>query len=623
MSIIPRKIKGKTIAALAVLCATAFFGQVVVVTMMAKPAQLLDQHERDVSETSRKALELALLQRSIRLDVVQVQQFLTDVAATRGLDGLDDGFALAEEHAASFSRDVVTAKSVATELGAMDTVKALAEVENAFPAYYAAGQKMAHAYVEGGPPLGNTLMGPFDEAATHLAEAVGVTSTSVDTVLKQLEAQGETVRIEAETTLSNAFGVAGLTILLTAALGLVVAMMVVRQFLNPLGALTGAFNRLAAGAGDVEVQGLDRKDEMGDLARAYHRFRQQSREKLEAEADAAERRREIEQERGSHLAEQNRSLEGQLAAVTEIGRGLAKLAEGNLTYRITASFPEGYEKLKSDFNGAIASMERTIGIISDAGGTIRIDTADISRAAEDLSARTERQAASLEETAAALGQITSNVRQTAQGADYARQLTEKARSQAEESALVVADTISAMAGIEKASIEISGISSVIDQIAFQTSLLALNAGVEAARAGDSGRGFAVVAQEVRALAERSATAAKEITALIASSGRQVNRGVELVSQSGTVLGLILEEVNELTGVVKTISGTTEQQAASLAEVNIAINQIDLMTQQNAAIAEQSTAASISLVSKADELMTLMGKFHTEASAPAHRLRAAA
>lgn len=624
MFIVPQSLRAKTLIALVVLCSTAFAGQLFVGAMLSKPASMLDDHATEVRATSKKALELALLQRSIQLDVVQVQQFLTDVSATRGLDGLDDGFDLAEEHAVSFARNIAAAKSVAADLGAVDAVQALAGAEEAFPAYYEAGKRMARAYVEGGVELGNPQMGPFDEAATRLADAVGATSSSIDAALANLEETSDAVRADASGTLTRAYGVAFLIVLVTMLLGGLVALMIVRNFLNPLRALTGAFNQLASGAEDWQVQGAERKDEMGDLARAYVRFRQQAQQKRAAEADAEDRRRQIEEERGVHVADQARSLADQTSAIAEIGRGLSKLAEGDLSFRIVTSFPSGYESLKIDFNNAIASMERTIGVITDAGSTIRIDTSDISRAAEDLSLRTERQAASLEQTAAAIAQITDTVRRTAQGADHARQLMDKAKSQAEQSAQVVAETIDAMAGIEKASQQISGISSVIDQIAFQTSLLALNAGVEAARAGETGRGFAVVAQEVRALAERSATAAREISTLIESSGRQVTRGVELVSQSGSVLGLILEEVNELSGVVTTISGATEEQAESLAEVNIAIGQIDQMTQQNAAIAEQSTAASVSLVSKAGELMDLMGKFSTGRSSVQHQeLRVAA
>jgi methyl-accepting chemotaxis protein len=173
---------------------------------------------------------------------------------------------------------------------------------------------------------------------------------------------------------------------------------------------------------------------------------------------------------------------------------------------------------------------------------------------------------------------------------------------------LVRDTVQAMSGIETSSKQIGTIIGVIDEIAFQTNLLALNAGVEAARAGDAGRGFAVVATEVRALAQRSADAAKEIKALIAASEHQVETGVKLVSETGQALGRIVAQVTQLNGLVMELAASAKEQATGLGEVNSAVNQMDRVTQQNAAMVEQSTAASHSLSDEAEELARLVGQF---------------
>jgi methyl-accepting chemotaxis protein len=239
---------------------------------------------------------------------------------------------------------------------------------------------------------------------------------------------------------------------------------------------------------------------------------------------------------------------------------------------------------------------------------IRSGAGEISTAADDLSRRTEQQAASLEETSAALDQITATVRKTAEGAGHARQVVSSAKQQAQLSGEVVGNAVAAMGHIEKSSAQIGQIIGVIDEIAFQTNLLALNAGVEAARAGDAGRGFAVVAQEVRALAQRSAEAAKEIKGLIQASSGQVALGVELVGETGKALARIAAEVTEIDGAVTEIAASAQEQSTALAEVNTAVNQMDQVTQQNAAMVEQSTAASHSLAQEAEQLATLVGRF---------------
>ena len=290
--------------------------------------------------------------------------------------------------------------------------------------------------------------------------------------------------------------------------------------------------------------------------------------------------------------------------------GLEKLAEGDLQFRLTEPLPPHYEKLRADFNAAVAQLQDTVSVIGRNTHAIRAGAGEIASAADDLSHRTEQQAASLEQTAAALDQITATVRKTADGADHARDVVGKAKADAERGGVVVREAVLAMGEIESSSHKVAQIISVIDEIAFQTNLLALNAGVEAARAGDAGRGFAVVAQEVRALAQRSAEAAKEIKTLISASTAQVGSGVKLVGETGESLERIVAQVADINGVVLEIAASAKEQATGLAEVNGAVNQMDQTTQQNAAMVEQSTAASHSLAQEADDLARLLRRFRT-------------
>ena len=256
----------------------------------------------------------------------------------------------------------------------------------------------------------------------------------------------------------------------------------------------------------------------------------------------------------------------------------------------------------------VTQLAAALGNVSHAAEGVRSSSKEIATASNDLSHRAEQQAASLEETAAALNQITTAVGKTAEGARHAKEVVGDARGEAQESSEIVRLAIDAMGEIEKSSSQIGQIIGVIDEIAFQTNLLALNAGVEAARAGDAGRGFAVVASEVRALAQRSAEAAKEIKGLIHASTAQVSKGVDLVTQTGDALGRIEAKVLEINTVVTDIAAGVQEQATALKEVSSATNQMDQVTQQNAAMAEQTTAASHSLSEQSEKLTSLIGQF---------------
>jgi methyl-accepting chemotaxis protein len=357
------------------------------------------------------------------------------------------------------------------------------------------------------------------------------------------------------------------------------------------------------------IAGEARKDEIGSMARALGVFRANALALVKVSADASLLESDLNVARGRDDAERKVLADLQALVVSETGAGLTALAAGDLAHRIEADFPGDYVRLKDDFNAAMEKLEDAMGVIGANASAMHSGAGEISQAADDLSRRTEQQAATLEETAAALDQITATVKRTAEGAERAGTVVAGAKSAAEESGLVVGRAVAAMGEIERSSDQISQIIGVIDEIAFQTNLLALNAGVEAARAGDAGRGFAVVASEVRALAQRSAEAAKEIKALIAASSGQVKNGVGLVGETGQALTAIVERVAEINGLMAEITASAKEQATALTEVNTAVNQMDQTTQQNAAMVEQSTAASHNLSQEAEELATLVGKFH--------------
>ncbi len=302
------------------------------------------------------------------------------------------------------------------------------------------------------------------------------------------------------------------------------------------------------------------------------------------------------------------AAEHQEVVVDAMSEGLAKLSDGDLTYRMRQAFPEEYLELQKEFNLTMDNMHEVMAFISANASGMFAGAGEITQAADDLSRRTEQQAASLEETAAALDEITATVKRTAEGANKASNVVATAKSDAEVSGQVVRSAVSAMSEIDKSATEITQIIGVIDEIAFQTNLLALNAGVEAARAGDAGKGFAVVASEVRALAQRSAEAAKEIKGLISTSSSQVKTGVDLVGKTGDALQRIMTQVAEISGLMTEIASSAQEQSTGLSQVNTAVNQMDQMTQQNAAMVEESTAASHALANEAKELSQLVARF---------------
>ena len=384
---------------------------------------------------------------------------------------------------------------------------------------------------------------------------------------------------------------------------------------HPLQGMTKAMRRLAEGDSTIEVPAQGRADEIGQMARAVLVFRDAAAENARLEREARDHRASAERDREQAEAAQSEAIRRERAIVaSSIGVALARLADMDLAYRITADIPAAYRDLKTDFNAAMAQLERAMRAVMGGIVVIRGGAQDIAKAADDLSMRTERQASSLERTSAAVEQIAGTVKTAAHGAAHAQAAVAAADEDAKKSARVVGEAVEAMDAIAQSARQINQIVGVIDEIAFQTNLLALNAGVEAARAGEAGRGFAVVAPEVRGLSQRSAAAAKEIKALIAESARHVGHGVKQVGETGRALERLLEQVAEINVVVADIAAGTKEQASGLAEVNVAINQIDGMTQRNAAMVGDSTAATHRLSQETEQLSQLIGQFRLSAGA---------
>jgi methyl-accepting chemotaxis protein len=386
-----------------------------------------------------------------------------------------------------------------------------------------------------------------------------------------------------------------------------------RSLAGVLARLTGTMSRLAAGDLSAEVEGGSRSDEVGAMARAVEVFKDNGMKARALEQESAQQRTETEEQR-RRSAEQERERAQAMAQATDgLAGGLKQLAGGNLSIELSEAFSSEFESLRNDFNRAVVQLRTTMAAVSDATGSIDSGSREISNSADDLSRRTEQQAASLEETAAALDQITTNVSNSTTRAEEARSVAIQANESARHSGEVVASAVDAMGKIEQSSNQISSIIGVIDEIAFQTNLLALNAGVEAARAGEAGKGFAVVAQEVRELAQRSATAAKEIEGLIKNSSGEVASGVKLVRDTGHALKTIEGYIVTINQHMDAIATSAREQSLGLSEVNTAVNQMDQVTQQNAAMVEETNAAGATLAQEAGRLRELISKFELGSS----------
>jgi methyl-accepting chemotaxis protein len=297
-----------------------------------------------------------------------------------------------------------------------------------------------------------------------------------------------------------------------------------------------------------------------------------------------------------------------------LAQALAKVSHGDLTTKLQG-LPKEFEQVRFDFESMCECIDQALSGVSQTSEQIRVGSSEIRAASDDLSQRTESQAAALEETAAALDQLTAGVNRAAKGASEVNHSVTETEAEAREGGKVVTEAVAAMDGIQKSAQEIGSIVNVIDSIAFQTNLLALNAGVEAARAGDAGKGFAVVANEVRALAQRSAEAAQNIKDLIGGSVRQVERGVSLVGRSGEVFGRIVEKVSGVTELASSISELAQEQAQQLSQVNAAVGDMDRMTQQNAAMVEETTAAARNLAQQSEDLAKLVTMFKLAGAVP--------
>jgi methyl-accepting chemotaxis protein len=479
----------------------------------------------------------------------------------------------------TFAADAETAWNKYQSLEAGDAERVyIAKIAEAKAAYEPLQATLVEKLKTGGLPAATAYYsGPMRDTFDRLMKAVDEDSKFNDEGSEIAGARAEELSASARLWIYVALAFA-------AAFCAAAGYILVRSISRPLTNMTEAMGELARGNLAAHVPHADQQDEIGKLAETMTTFKNQ-------------------------LAEAERAKEEQTQViVSSIGTGLDHLAKGELTHRVTADLTGAFAKLKDDFNLAMERLQDTIKNVLNSTHQIDNNASEISTAADDLSRRTEQQAASLEETAAALEEITATVKKTAINAKEASGSAAGAKNAAENGGRVVETAIKAMDAIAQSSKQITDIIGVIDEIAFQTNLLALNAGVEAARAGEAGKGFAVVASEVRALAQRSSEAAKQIKALINTSSGHVGEGVKYVGETGTALERIVDQVIQINALVGEMAQAAEQQSSGIEQVNTAVAQMDQVTQQNAAMVEESTAAARNMAGETKGLTELIGFF---------------
>jgi len=435
-------------------------------------------------------------------------------------------------------------------------------------------------------------------------------SALTNKLLKASDAASDATLEVTNRTIRETYAFVGLALLLIAGGAIYLA---IAGITRPIRAIAGTLDTMARGDMNLDIPGSARRDEVGMIARAALSFRDQSQETLRVRQAAAEAAQREAQRAEQDYHEKTRAAAELTSVVERLGAGLRHLAAGDLSRKLEGEFAGAYAKLRDDFNMAIDRLSETIGSVSQSARIVETGSQRLLEASSELASRAERQADTLQESSAAMRDLAEAVTQTAQASTTTKDIISAAQVEATDSINVVRKTEEAIERIKGSSQKIGAIISVIDEIAFQTNLLALNAGVEAARAGEAGRGFAVVASEVRALAQRSADAAKEIKGLISQSTNEVTTGVDLVKATGATFDRIKSQVTVIDGGIADIAGQAIDQSNKLRQVNMALLEIDQATQQNAAMADETSAACGALSQQCAQLSELVGRFRLAGS----------
>ncbi|KJF69226.1 methyl-accepting chemotaxis protein [Rhizobium nepotum] len=549
------------------------------------------------ADVLRKHMQADMMHDALRSDVLAA---ILSTDASMGLD-LKEVKADLAEHETTFREMIEANKSLSA---GTDVKPVIDSVEKPLLAYIDAADAVV-SLAGTGSTEAIKLMPEFMRQFSTLEKAMETAGDQIEALSNAASTESEKTKTTINLILK---GLLVLAALFSAGLFLLTRKSVIRPILR----LSENMETLAGGDTSHPPSGTDRKDEIGSMSGAVEIFRQAAiaNRALEEQAAAARQQAEADQESARRQAEEDAS-ERLRIATSGLAAGLKRLASGDLAFQLDEAFAPQFEALRHDFNSSVRQLAETLFAISDGIGTIDGSSREIAAGAGDLSRRTENQAASLEQTAAALDEITVNVSNSNKRAAEARLAATDANHSALKSVEVVGHAEEAMRRIETSSRQITGIVGVIDEIAFQTNLLALNAGVEAARAGEAGKGFAVVAQEVRDLAQRAAKAASEIRDHIRQSSTEVESGVKLVLDTGMALKDIGERIAGIDRHMNAIATSAAEQSTGLAEINAAVNAMDQATQQNAAMVEQSTAASATLATETAKLRALVSRFRLE------------
>ncbi len=663
-------IKFKIFAAITAILLVTWGGIGTAIYTLSNQKSSLYENEAQVERISKDTIPLVVAIKDINEDIILVQGWLTDISATRGLPGFDDGFNEAMRFSVKFKQDVKNAITYANELGFTEIVSDLDDLPETFDAFYTGGQKMANTYIRSGPAGGNVMMEKFDTVAAEMGGALKELinnveeKTSIDLGLLSLKSQR--LQTQNNSLVFTLMLFAGISALIT-----ILTITFVRSTLQKVfDALDSDISTVMSNDMDTPLLlETDRSDEFLAVAVALHELRKNISENQRKEVELSETReheaekiremqrieRNAEAERIAKREEELESVrkrdqkaaeeisvvvaacskgdfsqrletsdkEGVLGEICEginrigdktsngldqIKLALDALSSGDLTYTLTGDFSGVFAEIRDRMNATTESLADSMLEINQSSTLIGESTVEVADAATSLATRTEQSAVTLEQTALSIQAMSDIVTNTATKASNANTEAVQIQQRVEESNEIVNNTIEAMREIQSSAKAIGRTITLIDDITFQTNLLALNAGVEAARAGSAGRGFAVVASEVRDLAARSSDAAQEISALISESEKQVNKGVTMVDQTGEALKSISDSVAGIAAQISDISASTTKQTKSISEINTAAKQLDQSTQQNAAMFEETTATSVALKHETENLARVITRF---------------